>query len=184
MYDHDLVGIGVIPLPEKVLDPDNPKAINFDARGNRVEDNVVRDSRAADLALVRRSTTRRTPVATASRAITFSTSLPPDLETLAPCDEAVAPNPPTDIGGFFSLVGAENAAARTKDRAAAPPGRPAADGERRARTAEPTSKLRKPQIDIEDIKPTEPTSRRGTTSITAKTQIHMPPNTKNSKPSE
>ena len=37
VYDHDIVGIGVIPLPEKVINPDDPKAINFDARGNRVE---------------------------------------------------------------------------------------------------------------------------------------------------
>ena len=41
VYDHDLVGIGVIPLPEKVINPDDPKAINFDARRNKVEGNDV-----------------------------------------------------------------------------------------------------------------------------------------------
>ena len=25
MYDHDIVGIGVIPLPEKVINPDDPE---------------------------------------------------------------------------------------------------------------------------------------------------------------
>ena len=41
VYDHDLVGIGVIPLPEKVINPKDPKAINFDSRRNTVQDNSI-----------------------------------------------------------------------------------------------------------------------------------------------
>ena len=32
VYDHDLVGIGVIPLPEKVIDPDQPEGRSTSTR--------------------------------------------------------------------------------------------------------------------------------------------------------
>ncbi len=41
VYDHDIAGIGVITLPEKVLSPDDKKAQNFDARRNTVRENVT-----------------------------------------------------------------------------------------------------------------------------------------------
>jgi len=52
VYDHDIAGIGIIPLPEKILNPDNENAVNFDARNNVVRANVLRDNRAGDLMLV------------------------------------------------------------------------------------------------------------------------------------
>ena len=67
VYDHDIVGIGVIPLPEKVINPKDPKSTNFDARRNRVVSNNVSNSAAPPiLHSSRRSTIRRTPAATAS----------------------------------------------------------------------------------------------------------------------
>jgi hypothetical protein len=42
---HPNIGIGVIPLPEKLLEPSSPTARNFDARNNVVRSNVLRDNR-------------------------------------------------------------------------------------------------------------------------------------------
>ena len=38
---HSNIGIGVIPLPEKLLDPSSPAARNFDSRNNAVRSNVL-----------------------------------------------------------------------------------------------------------------------------------------------
>jgi hypothetical protein len=40
---HAVAGIAAIPLPEKLLDPSDPDAIDFDARDNVVRANVARD---------------------------------------------------------------------------------------------------------------------------------------------
>ena len=85
VYDHDLVGIGVIPLPEKVVNPDDPKAINFDARRNRVDGNVVSDSRVADLALVTSIDDAKDAGGNCFSGNRFSTSLPVNIEQLVPC---------------------------------------------------------------------------------------------------
>ena len=77
VYDHDGYGIGAIPLPEKVLDPDNKNAKNFDARGNRVRNNVVSDSRAADLALITTLDNAKDTGGNCFSGNTYRTSSPP-----------------------------------------------------------------------------------------------------------
>jgi hypothetical protein len=107
VYDHDLVGIGVIPLPEKIINPDDPKAINFDARRNRVEGNDVRNSRAADLALVTSIGDPKDAGGNCFSGNKFSTSLPVNLEQLAPCDAPPSPAYTTDLARFVQLLTAK-----------------------------------------------------------------------------
>ncbi|MDQ1509235.1 MAG: hypothetical protein QOG50_1079, partial [Actinomycetota bacterium] len=106
VYDHDLVGIGVIPLPEKVINPEDPKAINFDARRNRVLANVVSDSRAADLALVTNLDNAKDAGGNCFAGNRFSTSLPAGLEQLVPCAGPPSPAYETDLYRFVALLGA------------------------------------------------------------------------------
>src|SRR5262249_25745023 len=84
VFDHDLVGLAVIPLPEKLINPDNPKAINFDARRNKVIGNDVRASKAADLGLVTGLENAKDTGNNCFLDNTFTTSLPENLEQLAP----------------------------------------------------------------------------------------------------
>ncbi|HTK16361.1 MAG TPA: plastocyanin/azurin family copper-binding protein [Acidimicrobiia bacterium] len=107
VYDHDIVGIGVIPLPERVINPDDAKAINFDARRNRVVANVVRDSRAADLALVTNLDNAKDSGANCFAGNRFSTSLPAHLEQLVPCAGTPSPAYETDLNRFVALLGAD-----------------------------------------------------------------------------
>jgi hypothetical protein len=106
VYDHDIVGIGVIPLPEKVINPDDPNAINFDARRNRVVANTVRDSRAADLALVTNLDDAKDAGANCFAGNRFSTSLPANLEQLVPCAGTPSPAYETDLNRFVALLAA------------------------------------------------------------------------------
>lgn len=86
VYDHDISGIAAIPLPEKVLNPDDPEAIDFDALDNRVVGNVIENSRVADLLNVRNITDAADPGGNCYSGNEFTTSLPADIETLLPCD--------------------------------------------------------------------------------------------------
>ncbi len=104
VYDHDLVGIGVIPLPERVINPDDPKAINFDSRRNKVEGNELRNNRAADIALVTSITAPKDAGANCFATNRFSTSLPANLETLVPCGGPAAPAYETDLAKFVQLL--------------------------------------------------------------------------------
>jgi plastocyanin len=107
VYDHDIVGIGVIPLPEKVINPDDPKAINFDARRNRVVANTVSNSRAADLALVTNLDNPKDAGGNCFAGNRFSTSLPANLEQLVPCAGTPSPAFETDLNRFVQLLAAD-----------------------------------------------------------------------------
>ncbi len=104
VYDHDLVGIGVIPLPEKVITPSDTKAMNFDARHNKVEANDVSDSRSADLALVTSIDNPKDAGGNCFSGNTFSTSLPAQLEKLVPCTGPASPAFETDLAKFVQLL--------------------------------------------------------------------------------
>ena len=104
VYDHDLVGIGVIPLPEKVINPDDPKAINFDARRNEVDGNHVSDSRAADLALVTSLDDAKDTGENCFAHNQHSSSLPANLEQLAPCGGKPSRFFETDLTRFVQLL--------------------------------------------------------------------------------
>jgi plastocyanin len=107
VYDHNLVGIAPVVLPEKALDPENPKAQNFDARGNTIRDNVTHDNRVADIGLVTSIDGATDPGGNCFSGNTYTLSLPPDLETLLPCGSPPSPSYKTDIGQFLSYLGAE-----------------------------------------------------------------------------
>ena len=98
--DHDLAGIAVIPLPETAIDPENPDAIDFDARGNRVIGNVVQASDPADrderefaadlpqwdLVVVTGLTAETDGGGNCFSENDAATSGPSDLQSLLPCD--------------------------------------------------------------------------------------------------
>jgi plastocyanin len=72
VFDHDFVGIGVVPYVDKNSWP---------ASGNRVQNNVVRDSREADLGLSAFPDARN-----CFAENTFATSAPLAIERVAPCE--------------------------------------------------------------------------------------------------
>ncbi|HEX5096144.1 MAG TPA: right-handed parallel beta-helix repeat-containing protein, partial [Acidimicrobiia bacterium] len=152
VYDHELVGIAPVVLPEKLLDPDNPKAQNFDARDNTIRENVLRDNRAADLALVTSIDDPNDAGGNCFAGNTYTTSLPADIETVAPCDASAAPPFTTDIGRFLSLLAAEKPAPADYKTVQLPdPGdQPQMENAQDA-PPEPASKLRAPKIDLDDI---------------------------------
>ena len=143
VYDHDLVGIGVIPLPEKVINPDDPKAINFDARRNRVVGNDVSDSRAADLALVTSIDDPKDAGGNCFSDNRFSTSLPANLEQLVPCGGPVSPTFETDLARFAQLLTADEAGQRRLQEGRAPDAAGAARHARRGERTAPTRRKRR-----------------------------------------
>lgn len=90
VFNHDMAGIVLLGFP----DTDRV----WDVTGNRVKDNVVMDSRVADLAMV----TKDQNIGNCFEGNTFKTSSPTDIEKAAPCT-----GPPTaDISvGVLGLVG-------------------------------------------------------------------------------
>jgi hypothetical protein len=107
VYDHDIAGIGVITLPEKVLSPDDKKAQNFDARRNTVRDNVLRDDRVADLLLVTTLTDAKDAGGNCFSGNQFQTSLPKNLEKLVPCGSSASRLFTADIARFATVFTAE-----------------------------------------------------------------------------
>jgi plastocyanin len=104
VYSHDIVGVGVTPLPEKLLSPDNKNAVNFDAHDNRVVDNVVRDSGAADLASISTLDDVKQSGGNCFSGNTYASSLPANLEALLPCDAPASPLYQSDLGRFGALL--------------------------------------------------------------------------------
>jgi len=101
VYDHDISGIAIIPLPERVLYPDNPAAINFDARGNRVRANVLRDNRAADLVLVTSIDDETDHGDNCFADNEYATSIPASVPECGAAPGAFA----TDLARFVELLG-------------------------------------------------------------------------------
>jgi plastocyanin len=120
VYDHDLVGIGVIPLPEKVINPKDPKAINFDSRNNTVQDNTVSNSGAADLALVTSITNAKDSGGNCFSGNTFKTSLPLKLEQVVPCGAPVSPTYTTNLVLFVRLLTAKKPGSADYEKVALP----------------------------------------------------------------
>jgi nitrous oxidase accessory protein NosD len=108
VYDHDISGIGLVPFPEEDANDDIPppeddempcaEARNeppadpasipdllvWNPRDNRVVDNVVEDSRIADIAVG--SVDDVSALGNCFSGNEFTTSAPLELEALAPCD--------------------------------------------------------------------------------------------------
>jgi hypothetical protein len=108
VYDHDRTGIAIVPYLEEdpndvqptedawsvpcsesrnlpVADPADIVPILWNPRVNVIRDNVVTDSREADLALASVDTDLST-LGNCFSGNTFATTAPLDLEALAPCD--------------------------------------------------------------------------------------------------
>ncbi len=101
VYDHDIAGIAIIPLPEKILNPDSSAAVNFDARDNVVRANVLRDNRAADLVLVATIDDATDAGGNCFADNDYTTSIP---ATIPECDETLAAFE-TDLAWFIELLG-------------------------------------------------------------------------------
>lgn len=105
VWDHDKIGIGLVPYVEQSpsdvipdekyrdapcsetrnLMPERPQGmLLWDARDSRVVDNVIKDSRLADL-VVASTTTDVSTLGNCFSGNSFSTASPADLESLAPC---------------------------------------------------------------------------------------------------
>ena len=81
---HTSIGIGVIPLPEKVLDPKSPTARNFDALKNVVRDNVASGNRY-DLFAVSTIDSTTDGGGNCFSDNVASTTFPADLQQVLPC---------------------------------------------------------------------------------------------------
>lgn len=101
VYDHDIGGIAVIPLPEKVLNPDNPAAENFDARDNEIRANVLSDNRAADLVLVATIDDATDAGGNCFAGNDYATSLPLQIPVCGETPAGFA----TDLARFVELLG-------------------------------------------------------------------------------
>ena len=109
VYDHDVAGIAVSPAPEKLLEPDNANAENFDATHNSVIDNVVEDSKY-DLFM---ASTLDSAAETGDNCFsgnTFTTSVPADIETLVPCGKPASASFSADLAAFAAEALAERPA--------------------------------------------------------------------------
>ena len=107
VYDHTLAGIGVVPLPEQLISP-SPHAQNFDARQNRVIGNVVRSSNF-DLVLISTINSATDAGGNCFSANRHGTSLPADLEQVAPCTGRATGAFQADLSRFASLILASHA---------------------------------------------------------------------------
>jgi hypothetical protein len=108
VFDHDRTGIGLVPFPEEDANDDIPPAEDDDQpceearnepaadpeslpdlliwnpRDNRIVDNVIEDSRRADIAVA--SLDDVSGLGNCFAGNTFETSAPEELEQLAPCE--------------------------------------------------------------------------------------------------
>jgi hypothetical protein len=129
VYHQDVTGIGVIPLPEKIVSP-SPKAKNVDALRDVVRGNVATGSKY-DLLLVSTIDSAKVSGGNCFSANRYSTSLPADIEHVVPC--AGKPSGPfqTDLAAFAAeLGGVQAAGGGLPDRG---PARPACAGRPSAR---------------------------------------------------
>lgn len=110
VYDHDITGIGIVPLPEQdpvpvaesdlvgcttdripegivgLADDALPETLLWPAQDNRVVGNVVEDSRLADIGMSDLGLSATPDAGNCFSGNTMGTTAPTDLESLAPCD--------------------------------------------------------------------------------------------------
>ena len=106
---HDAAGIAVVPRPDRLLEPTNPDAVDYDARGNTVRDNVSRDN-LYDLAVL---TTVADPADGGGNCFTgntVTTSLPDGLQDLLACGKPASKSFQADVARFATLLLADQPA--------------------------------------------------------------------------
>ena len=160
VWDHDLYGIGLIPLPEKVLDPSNKKAVDFAAENNSVRDNSVSDSRVADLSVIAALDRTKDAAGNCFAGNTFTTSSPKDIETLAPCGKPASASFESNLKKFVELFTADKPG-EVDYKIATLPKLPTLDGmpDPLNAPAQPANKGVPMKVDLAAIKlPTKPTT--------------------------
>jgi hypothetical protein len=143
---HDISGIAVVPRPEKILAPGDPKAHDYDARDNTVKDNEVA-SNQYDLASVTNITDATDGGGNCFSGNRYTTSTPADIEQVLPCGSAVS-GFHADIALFASLLGGDKPTA-VDYRDAALPDLPALANMPRARTAPARPAVHEPSITLD-----------------------------------
>lgn len=139
------IGIGVIPLPEKILDPSSPTARNFDARNNVIRSNVL-SGNTYDLVA---ATSVDDPTDGGGNCFSdnvAATTVPADLQQALPCGAPAQPFA-ADIGLLSALFLAEKPPAPLFDTVALPDP-PALANMPRAKTAAARPATREPSIRI------------------------------------
>ena len=101
--NHTVTGIGIIPLPETVLNPDSTTAKDFGSKGNSVLANIVQKN-LYDLVSVTSLTDASDAGKNCFAGNTYTTSSPPDIEKVLPCKKP-AVGYEADIALFASLLG-------------------------------------------------------------------------------
>jgi hypothetical protein len=101
--NHTVTGIGIIPLPETVLNPDSATAKDFDSKRNSVLANIVQKN-LYDLVSVTSLTDASDSGKNCFAGNTYTTSSPPDIEKVLPCKKP-AVGYEADIALFASLLG-------------------------------------------------------------------------------
>ncbi len=101
--NHTVTGIGIIPLPETVLNPDSTTAKDFDSKGNSVLANIVQKN-LYDLVSVTSLTDASDSGKNCFAGNTYTTSSPTDIEKVLPCKKP-AVGYEADIALFASLLG-------------------------------------------------------------------------------
>ena len=101
--NHTVTGIGIIPLPETVLNPDSTTAKDFDSKRNSVLANIVQKN-LYDLVSVTSLTDASDSGKNCFAGNTYTTSSPPDIEKVLPCKKP-AVGYEADIALFASLLG-------------------------------------------------------------------------------
>ena len=101
--NHTVTGIGIIPLPETVLNPDSATAKDFDSKRNSVLANIVQKN-LYDLVSVTSLTDASDSGKNCFAGNTYTTSSPTDIEKVLPCKKP-AVGYEADIALFASLLG-------------------------------------------------------------------------------
>jgi plastocyanin len=121
VYNHDVSGIAVVTLPEKLIKTGDPKAQNFNAHKNKVTDNVVSDSKQFDLGLVPSIDKATDSLGNCFSANTFTTSSPTDVEKLVPCGGAAQPGFNAELARFAGLLAGDKPASADYKTLVLPP---------------------------------------------------------------
>lgn len=100
---HDAAGIAAIPLPERLLDPDDPELQDYEARHNSIRDNVSQGN-TYDLAALATIEDASDPGDNCFAGNTYTTSVPPDIQQLLPCDAPASPAFAADLATFAAVL--------------------------------------------------------------------------------
>ncbi|HSO97130.1 MAG TPA: right-handed parallel beta-helix repeat-containing protein [Acidimicrobiia bacterium] len=142
----DVAGIGVIPLPEKIVSP-GPHARNFDALHNVVRGNVSTGS-PYDLLLVSTIDSATVSGGNCFAANRYATSLPANLERVVPCAGKPSGAFHTDLSAFAAALGSTKPPGADFQAVALPPPPPLADLPH-ARTAPARPATSEPEVTVD-----------------------------------